>query len=52
MEKETKSWKCCETCGYWEDFQGVCFNGESENCADFTSADDVCEHWTNRKEQT
>lgn len=43
--------KRCGTCGYWEDFQGVCFNGESAHCADFTSADDTCEHWTNRKEQ-
>lgn len=21
--------KCCETCDWYEDFQGVCFNGDS-----------------------
>lgn len=43
--------KCCGTCGTYEDFQGVCFNGDSEHCADFTNANDTCEHWTHRKEQ-
>lgn len=42
----------CGTCGYWEDFQGVCFNGDSENCADFTNRDDSCDCWQHRKEQT
>lgn len=51
-EPETGPRKCCGTCGTYEDFQGVCFNGESKHCADFTSADDTCEHWTHRKEQT
>ena len=44
--------KCCDTCNYWEDFQGVCFNGESEHCADFTSGDTTCPCWEHRKEQT
>ena len=26
----------CETCLYWEDFNGVCFCGASPYCADFT----------------
>lgn len=42
--------KICGNCGTYEDFNGVCFNGESESCADFTSANDTCEHWTSRKE--
>lgn len=42
--------KICGNCGTYEDFQGVCFNGESESCADFRIADDTCEHWTSRKE--
>ena len=44
--------KCCGTCGTYEDFQGVCLNGDSEKRADFTSADDTCEHWTHRTEAT
>lgn len=43
--------KRCGTCGYWEDFNGVCFNGESEHCADFTNGDDSCPCWKLRKEQ-
>lgn len=27
--------KCCATCAWYEDFQGVCFNGASPYCADF-----------------
>lgn len=42
--------KICGTCGTYEDFNGVCFNGDSENCADFTDADDTCDHWTPKKE--
>ena len=25
----------CETCRWWESLCGVCFNGDSEHCADF-----------------
>lgn len=32
----------CGFCDYWEPFQGVCFNGDSENCADFTYSDYGC----------
>lgn len=32
----------CETCLYWEDFNGVCFCGASPYCADFTDGDDGC----------
>lgn len=28
--------KCCATCAWYEDYQGVCFNGDSPNRADFT----------------
>ena len=42
--------KCCGTCGTYEYFQGVCFNGDSEQCADFTNEDDTCVHWTPKKE--
>ena len=41
--------KCCATCAWYEDYQGVCFNGDSPNCADFTGPEDVCEEWEGRK---
>lgn len=37
--------KTCGTCSWYEDFQGVCFNGDSEHCADFTDADATCPTW-------
>lgn len=36
---------CCATCAWYEDYQGVCFNGDSPHCADFTKPEDGCEHW-------
>lgn len=33
----------CETCRWWEPYNGVCFNGDSPYCADFW--DDGCEEW-------
>ena len=41
MQKE----KCCKTCKKHDDFTLVCFNGDSEHCADFTEPDCVCEFW-------
>lgn len=32
-----------ENCPYWEPFQGVCCNGDSEYCGDFV--DDGCAEW-------
>lgn len=37
--------KSCATCVWWEEFQGVCFNGDSPNCADFTDEEEVCEEY-------
>lgn len=34
--------KCCDTCRFYEDYIGVCFCGDSPNCADFTDPEDVC----------
>ena len=39
----------CKTCDWYEDYQGVCFNGDSPYCADFTEPDDCCEEWEGRK---
>ena len=41
--------KCCETCDWYEDLQGVCFNGDSEYRADFTEPEDFCEAWEGRR---
>lgn len=37
--------KCCGTCKWYEGFQGVCMNGDSEHRADFTDGDQYCEVW-------
>ena len=35
----------CGNCVYWDDFNGVCFNGLSPFRADFTNSDSVCDEW-------
>ena len=40
----------CSTCRWYEDFQGVCFNGDSPYRADFTEPEDSCECWEGRDE--
>ena len=42
--------KTCSSCRWWEDLNGVCFNGDSEYCADFTEPEDGCECWVGRDE--
>ena len=37
--------KNCKTCKWHEAYDGVCCNGNSEKCADFTDASDCCEEW-------
>jgi hypothetical protein len=37
--------KSCKTCKWHDDFSWACFNGDSENRADFTSNDDKCDFW-------
>ncbi|MGN0706603.1 MAG: hypothetical protein ACI4JC_01205 [Faecalibacterium sp.] len=34
--------KKCGTCRWHEDFNWVCFNGDSPHCADFTNPDGTC----------
>lgn len=43
--------KCCATCRWYEDFQGVCCNGDSEHRADFTDPEDGCEEWEEQEER-
>lgn len=37
--------KCCKNCRKHDDFTYVCFNGDSEYCADFTEPECCCECW-------
>jgi hypothetical protein len=39
----------CESCTWYEDFQGVCFNGDSPHCADFTEPGTVCQAWEGKE---
>lgn len=39
----------CSNCKYWDDFTGVCFNGNSDERADFTDGEFVCK-WHEWKE--
>ena len=44
-ERRPPMTKCCATCAWYEDFQGVCCNGDSPHCADFTAPDQRCREW-------
>lgn len=33
----------CDTCRWWEPYNGVCLNGDSPYCADFVTYG--CEEW-------
>ena len=37
--------KLCLTCKWYAEFEGVCTNGESEYCADFTAPNNYCGLW-------
>lgn len=37
--------KGCGSCKWHEDFNGVCFNGDSERRADYTDSDESCGEW-------
>lgn len=41
--------KRCGNCKYWDDFTGVCWNGDSDERADFTDCEFVCK-WHKFKE--
>ena len=40
---------CCSSCNWHEDFSGVCFNGDSENAADFMDPEACCGEWEEKK---
>lgn len=37
--------ECCENCGYYDLFSGVCCNANSQWMADFTNAQSWCKDW-------
>lgn len=37
--------KSCGTCDYYEDYAGVCTNGDSDHRADFVAAEHTCDKW-------
>lgn len=42
--------KCCATCAWYEDYQGVCFNGDSPYRADFMEPEQRCRKWERKGE--
>lgn len=49
MRREETLATCC-TCFWHEGYTWVCFNGESENCAEVTDPESGCECWKERKD--
>lgn len=41
--------RSCSSCNWYEDFSGVCFNGDSENAADFMDPEACCGEWEEKK---
>ena len=41
--------KLCLNCKWYAEYEGVCTNGESEYCADFTDDDSWCMGWEEKK---
>ena len=40
--------KHCGNCAYHDDWTWVCFNGDSEMCADVTNNDFGCDKWEDK----
>ena len=47
-----KQEKCCGTCAWYAEFEGVCTNGDSEFRADFRCLDDTCQEWTSKEDNS
>lgn len=44
-EREELGNKCCGTCDWYAEFEGVCCNGSAESRGDFRDSDYVCDCW-------
>lgn len=42
--------KCCATCAWYEDFQGVCFNRPTPYCEYFMEPDQWCREWERKED--
>ena len=49
-ERRPPMTKRCSACAWYEDYQGVCFNGDSPHCADFTDPDQRCREWERKED--
>ena len=45
-----KQEKCCGTCAWYAEFEGVCCCGDSKFRDDFRCLDDTCDCWTSRED--
>lgn len=45
---EEKDYFC--TCKWYATYEGVCCNGDSEHCADFTESECCCEFWERKED--
>ncbi len=43
--------KACGTCRWYAPFEGICCNGDSPQCADFTGPDGDCQEWEDANSQ-
>ena len=48
--KEPDKPKCCGTCDWYAEFEGVCCNGSAESRGDFRDSDYVCDCWEGNKD--
>ena len=52
LEREELGNKCCGTCAWYAEFDGVCCNADSKWTADFRCLGDSCSEWTSREENS
>ena len=47
-----KQEKCCGTCAWYAEFEGVCCCGDSKFRADFRCLDDTCSEWMRKENES
>ena len=50
LEREELGNKCCGTCDWYAEFDGVCCNADSKWTADFRCSDDSCSEWESKED--
>lgn len=51
-ERDETGNKCCGTCAWYAEFDGVCCNADSKWTADFRCLDDSCPEWTSKEDNS